>query len=212
MAEARHFGLAYGRSRAYLASHNQLLDAANSSSSPLPRRTRLMPRTRQTERIRANVQRVRRAAAAAVLESILPGGSRSRDYAGPSTSSGFDSVNSDNSAPGPSSSSTATRPPGPRTSRSSAATTASRSARLAQPRRKKKYQKKRATASGASSRRRQQQRVEEQLREVRISEVNERGELEEVVTYVRSTSSRGDGVLPAGRRRRKRKVLSDYED
>lgn len=76
--EARSLGLTYGRSRAHVLS----------AAADRLRRS-LLPRTRQTERVRENV-RTRRAAAASLLSNPQP-----------STSSGFDSI-SENSVPGPS--------------------------------------------------------------------------------------------------------------
>lgn len=181
MAEARELGVLYGRSRAAII-------ASQASRT-------VLPRTRQAERVRANVRagRNRRAAAAVAAESLLR-----RDEPQPSTSSGFDSI-SDNSAPGPSSSRRVT------SSRSRVSGSASSASRLRKIKSSSGKRKKKTKRRKTTSRRRQTT----EFREVRISEVNENGELEEIVTYVRANN---DGPLPSGRRRKKRKVLSDYED
>jgi hypothetical protein len=182
MEEARRLGLSYGRTRASLVAHG-LIATANGPANP-GRRT-LVPRTRQTERVRANVRASRSRRGAVVVAST-----GSLGPAQPSTSSGFDSI-SENSrgrspAPGPS--------VGGTSSRRVTGTSAS-SVKRHRPRKKRRRQL-----------RTQKRRRAEKMRKVRITEINHDGVLEETVTYVMAS------IGGVGRRKKKRKVLSDYED
>lgn len=181
MEEVRQLGHTYGRR------HRANLD------NSFPRN--FLARTLQAERVRANVRAVRsrRASAVAATESFRAyGQSASRvdefDLNRPSTSSGIDSIseNSRGRSPVPGTSSGSRRV-------SSSRTTAKKSNKPVKRKLKRKTKKK--TSS----------RKKTQLREVRIPELNENGELVETVTY---------RAAPAKRKTKKRKVraISDYED
>lgn len=182
MEEVRQLGHSYGRR------HRENLE------NPLTNRRGFLARTLQTERVRANVRSQRASAVAArqVLESFryLPSVSRADeiDINRPSTSSGIDSIseNSRGRSPIPGTSSGSRRV-------SSSRTTLRKSNKTVKRKRKTKTKSKKAS------------KRKTQFREVRISELNENGELVETVTY---------RAAPRRRKTKKRKVraISDYED
>ncbi|KAJ8667429.1 hypothetical protein QAD02_009092 [Eretmocerus hayati] len=191
LEEARRLGLSYGRS------HRPRHDSfAEDSDVPIATRRRaaavatlssrrsnpLLPRTRQAERVRAMVRagRSRREA---------------ENIAQPSTSSGIDSVSSRSRSPMPGPSRLASGASSSRAPRRSAATTA--------PRKKRAMRIKRKTKRRTKSKRAASKRAEQQIRQVVISQVNENGELEEIVEYVRS--------LPGGPEPRRKKKRKKYK-
>ena len=169
MEEARQLGLSYGRSRAGV---NQL----QQTNSP-----RIIPRTRQTERVRANIRagrdlnRSRAIREREIHERVSL--FRRFDPDQPSTSSGIESIGENSRSRSPDVNA-------PSTSSGRISTT------------------RRATSKRKSKKRKTKPRKSTILREVRITEINNDGEEEEIVTYVKvaATSSRRKKKL------RKRKV------
>lgn len=154
MEEARRLGVSYWRSRS---------GVPNDHVHTFPR---IIPRTRQTERVRANI---RNRARELQINRVNPH-EQIFDPNQPSTSSGLESVcdNSRSRSPIPSKSNSR--------SKSKAKTT----------KRKKKKQKTKASNNNGAL-----------VREVRITEYNDDGEEEEIVTYVK--------VAPTTSRRKSKK-------
>ncbi|EFN80079.1 RING and PHD-finger domain-containing protein KIAA1542 [Harpegnathos saltator] len=150
MEEARHLGVSYGRSRTGTTPENGAL---------IPR---IVPRTRHTERVRANI---RNRTVRNTITNI-----RFIDPNQPSTSSGLDSIGDNSHSPNAN-----FRACGRNTS-------STRSNRTSKTKTTKKKRKKRETKSSA----RKNSTV---VREVRIREINDNGEEEEIVTYVKVASS-----------------------
>lgn len=154
MEEARRLGVSYGRSRTGVESG--------------PMFPRIVPRTRHTERVRANI----RNRAREVRNTIADIRERFIDPNQPSTSSGLDSIG-DNSR---------SRSPNINFHACNDNTLSSRSNATSKTkmtkRKRKKSVKKNSQRSGGNV-----------LREVRIREINDDGEEEEIVTYVKVSSS-----------------------
>lgn len=149
MEEARRLGVSYGRSRTGVTQDSALF-------------SRIVPRTRHTERVRANIRnRVRE-----VRDTIADIREQFVDPNQPSTSSGLDSIGDNSRSRSPNTNFHACES-NPRTSK--AKTT----------KRKKKKQVKTFSQRNGST----------VIREVRITEINDDGEEEEIVTYVKVASS-----------------------
>ena len=152
MEEARRLGLSYGRTRA---------GQPQNSFSP-----RIIPRTRQTERVRANIRAGRdlnRSRETGERESRVRETRERRHLFGPdqpSTSSGIDSIGENSRSRSPDINA-------PSTSSGRASAT------------------RRATTVRKSKSRKAKPRSRMVVREVRIREINNDGEEEEIVTYVR---------------------------
>lgn len=153
MAEARLLGVTYGRTRTGVTQdqdlHNRFLH-----------RQRLVPRTRQTERVRANIR------AGRYSTQQIQQTPRVIDPDQPSTSSGFDSISENSRGRSPYNSSTAPQ------SRRTASIKSKRS--KATTRKTRKSKKTKSNNDG-----------EMIIQEVRIREINADGEEEEIVTYVK---------------------------
>ena len=177
MAEARGLGLSYGRTRTGIPRDG------DASFGP----HRIIPRTRQTERVRANIRadrdRTRRAREVRDIARIPIVAIPNIDQ--PSTSSGIDSISENSRSRSPNGN---TR----RRVRSGGPTAASSSTR-SRAKKTRKTRKRRVTSRGGAT----------MVREVRIVEVNNDGEEEEIVSYV-------NVAAPSSKRRKKksRKVQS----
>lgn len=149
MAEARGLGVSYGRTRTGIPRDVDTFGPH-----------RMIPRTRQIERIRANIRADRTRA------REVPNAVRNFDPDQPSTSSsGMESISENSRSRSPNGNSRSRV-------RSSTVTAASSSRNRAKTTRKTK-KKRKVTTNG-----------ERMVREVRIVEVNNDGEEEEIVTYV----------------------------
>lgn len=153
MEEARRLGVSYGRTRT---------GVSNENVHSLPR---IIPRTRQTERVRANI---RNRARELQINRVNNHEQIIFDPNQPSTSSGLESVG-DNSI---------SRSP---------ITSKSNSKSKSKGKTGKRKSKKRTRSSNNNT----------LVREVRITEYNDDGEEEEIVTYVK--------VAPASSRRKSKK-------
>ncbi|XP_033215800.1 uncharacterized protein LOC117172115 isoform X3 [Belonocnema kinseyi] len=174
MEEARSLGLSYGRSRSGLPQN---------TASP-----RIIPRTRQTERVRANIRAGRDLNRSRVTRERETRETRRFDPDQPSTSSGIESIGENSRSRSPDVNAPST---------SSGRTTTTRRVTT-------KRKSGRATTKRKSKKRTAKPRKSTILREVRITEINNDGEEEEIVTYVKvaATSTRRKKKY---RRRKKRK-------
>lgn len=154
MEEARHLGVSYGRNRADIASG--------------PIFSRIVPRTRHTERVRANI----RNRAREVRNTIADIRERFIDPSQPSTSSGLDSIGDNSRSRSPNINFHACN------DNTSSSRSNARSKTKTIKRKRKKSVKKSSQKSGNNV-----------FREVRIREINNDGEEEEIVTYVKVSSS-----------------------
>lgn len=169
MAEARGLGLSYGRTRTGIP--NEI-----SNFGP----NRMIPRTRQTERVRANI-RADRDRTREARQSSRNGGT-TFDPEQPSTSSsGMDSISENGRTE------TRTRMMFGEPSGHSQMPTSSRARRSAKTGSRKTKKKKRKVTV----------RNERMVRQVRIREYNDDGEEREIVTYV--------NVAPTSTKRRKKR-------
>ncbi|XP_015111930.1 uncharacterized protein LOC107037735 [Diachasma alloeum] len=160
MAEARCLGTTYGRTRSGAPQdfpHPPM-------HTPGPSHRRIIPRTRQTERVRANIRADRR----------RQENTRHFDPDQPSTSSGIESVYDSNSRNDLIAS--VIQRVSAAMSRNARGRVKSKSAK--KPRRRKTARKTSSRSTGNS-----------EVREVRIREINEDGEEKEIVTYVKVKTS-----------------------
>ncbi|XP_063995960.1 uncharacterized protein LOC135173177 [Diachasmimorpha longicaudata] len=176
MAEARCLGTTYGRTRSGVPQ--------NFSHSPMhtpgPSHRRIIPRTRQTERVRANIRADRR----------RQENTRNFDPDQPSTSSGIESTYDSNSRNDLIASII---------QRVSAGISRNGRGKVQSKSTAKKPRKRKATRTTSS------RSGNTELREVRIREVNEAGEEKEIVTYVKIETS--STKRKAKRTKRTRKKL-----
>lgn len=149
MEEARRLGVSYGRSRTGANPENGAL---------IPR---IVPRTRHTERVRANIRN------RTVRNTIT--NVRFVDPNQPSTSSGLDSIGDNSRSPNAH-------------FRACGVSTMSRSNRTSKTKTTKKKKKKQGKKGSSRN-------SNTMVREVRIREINDDGEEEEIVTYVKVASS-----------------------
>lgn len=163
MEEARNLGVSYGRTRTGLPREIDLtiglFGSRQRASSSL--HSRIVPRTRQTERVRANIrEQVRRSTRATTFDPDQP-----------STSSGIESIseNSSNSRAIPS------------TSRGTASGTGVKRISKTKKPSTRKTRKKRTTKKNKSN----NDDGDSVMHEVRIREINAEGVEEETVTYVK---------------------------
>lgn len=171
MAEARCLGTTYGRTRS--GAPQDFPHVPSSTSGSVRQR---IPRTRQTERVRANIRADRR------RQQTIP----HFDPDQPSTSSGIESIDSNSRNDFVSSI----------IQRVSAAMSNARGkvkSKTAPKTRRRKVKKSRTTGNS-------------ELREVRIREINDAGEEEEIVTYVKVKTSSAKRKTKK-RTKRTRKVL-----
>lgn len=147
MEEARRLGVSYGRTRTGTTENGALI-------------SRIVPRTRHTERVRANIRNRTVRNSIANIQFIDPNQ--------PSTSSGLDSIG-DNS-----------RSPNANFHACEGSTSSARSNKRSKTKTTKKKRKKheKRLRSGGTM-----------VREVRIREINDDGEEQETVTYIKVASS-----------------------
>lgn len=177
IAEARCLGMTYGRREAGLAS--QYMSANNFR----PLQHRLVPRTRQTERVRASI-RATRSRREPVPELVAV--SRVFDPDQPSTSSGFDSISENSRGRSPNASSAGNFSQHSRR-------TASKSKSRSKPTSRKKKTPKRKKAKNN----------EPVLQKVVIKDYGTDGEEREIVSYVKVKS----GTSSRKRKKRSKKTF-----
>ncbi|XP_014483609.1 PREDICTED: uncharacterized protein LOC106749063 [Dinoponera quadriceps] len=151
MEEARRLGVSYGRTRTGT-------NPEGGASIP-----RIVPRTRHTERVRANIRNRTVRNTITNIQFIDP--------SQPSTSSGLDSIGDNSRSPN-------ANVHAREVNTSSARPKKTSKTKATKKKRKKKHEKKSSSKKGSTM-----------LQEVRIREINDDGEEEEIVSYVKVTSS-----------------------
>lgn len=159
MAEARGLGVTYGRTRTGFSNEVEIMGRFQHMY-----RQRLIPRTRQSERVRANIRADRNRAREELTTTVITRAIPSFDPEQPSTSSGIDSISENSRGRSPNNSSSNL----PRAKRTANNKT-KRSKATSRKKKSRKMNKKSDTI----------------LREVRIREYNTDGEEKEIVTYVK---------------------------
>ncbi|KAK0085225.1 hypothetical protein PV325_005560 [Microctonus aethiopoides] len=184
MAEARGLGVTYGRTRTGFSNEVEIMGRFQHMY-----RQRLIPRTRQSERVRANIRADRNRAREELTTTVITRAIPSFDPEQPSTSSGIDSISENSRGRSPNNSSSNL----PRAKRTANNKT-KRSKATSRKKKSRKMNKKSDTI----------------LREVRIREYNTDGEEKEIVTYVKvkPQTARRKHNKRGVKRRKKRKSQS----